>query len=669
MNKILLFIVLMAFGTAHAQDDKVTFGKVSIPELEQKFYPKDSTAPAAYLYRDVRVYYDYVKSKGFVLMKEVHERIKIYSKEGLEYANQNMRYYVGGNLDEKITNIKGKTYNLNNGVVSTTELSKSGIFDEDMNKYWAQKKIALPNVREGSVVEYKYKLSSPYIRSIDEIPLQYFVPVKYQNVRIEIPEYYVFKPNVKGYLLLEPEITKGRERINFVVSYTGSGRLEGASTTSRSRSVDYATNKMKYIMRDVPALKREPLVNSMRNYLGAIKFELQYTRFPDSPLENYSTSWENVAETIYNDFYKSEIEQQKYFIDALAPKLQGVESDLEKMAIIFNHVKSKMTWNGFESVAVGDGVKKAYQEGKGDVAEINLMLLGMLKYAGLEAYPVLVSTRDNGIPVLPTIHGFNYVVVAVQFDDGVRFLDATSPFSMPNLLPDRALNWYGRVILEDGTSSTVNLIPKYSSKKIINMMVDLTENGDISGRFREQNTNHLAKKTRIEYGIKGETDFVLDLAANYDDIEISNYKIKHLSDLAKAVIQDFEIYKEDQLEVIDGKLYFEPMFFLTTKETPFKSSVRNFPVDFTYPNENKYLININIPEGYKVERLPEATTIALPDNIGSFKFKAQESPTGINVSCTITINQSVIGPNTYPLLQEFFNTIIKKQQERIVLSR
>ena len=105
------------------------------------------------------------------------------------------------------------------------------------------------------------------------------------------------------------------------------------------------------------------------------------------------------------------------------------------MALIFDFVKSKVKWNEYYGKYTSDGVKKAYKEQVGNVAEINLMLTSMLRYAGLNANPVLVSTRDNGIPLFPTREGYNYVISCVELPTGKVLLDATNKYGSPNILP------------------------------------------------------------------------------------------------------------------------------------------------------------------------------------------------------------------------------------------
>ena len=82
-KSLIALVLLLASVSVSAQIKK--FGKVSTEELQQSQHPLHPEADAAFLFRDIRVYYSYVKEKGFVLNKEVHERVKIYNKAGFEW--------------------------------------------------------------------------------------------------------------------------------------------------------------------------------------------------------------------------------------------------------------------------------------------------------------------------------------------------------------------------------------------------------------------------------------------------------------------------------------------------------------------------------------------------------------------------------------------------------
>jgi hypothetical protein len=106
-----LFLLLAAF--VNAQEFKL--GKVSIAELEQKVHPKDSAATAAILYKKGSSKIEYNETDGFVLVTDVETRIKIYKKDGYEYANQQVVYYLDGNTREIVSYSDAYTYNLLNG--------------------------------------------------------------------------------------------------------------------------------------------------------------------------------------------------------------------------------------------------------------------------------------------------------------------------------------------------------------------------------------------------------------------------------------------------------------------------------------------------------------------------------------------------------------------------
>ena len=95
MHKIYpLLVLIFAYVSLQAQDYR--FGKVSLEEVQEKQYPEDSEVNAAVLYREQKIYYELTKSTGFTLVTEVHERIKIYNKDGFDWATREISYYKNG---------------------------------------------------------------------------------------------------------------------------------------------------------------------------------------------------------------------------------------------------------------------------------------------------------------------------------------------------------------------------------------------------------------------------------------------------------------------------------------------------------------------------------------------------------------------------------------------
>ncbi len=645
-SKITLIFILCFTTIISAQDFK--FGKVSEAEVNEKVYPNDTSAVAAYLLKNRRSYYVYNTSTGLDLITEIHERVKIYDKNGFDYATEiiNLSKGSGGNK-EMVSGIKGITYTMENGAMVETKLEKSGIFKSEYSKTLNQTKITMPNVKEGCVLEYKYKISSPYIQSIDEFRFQEAIPIKKIKASMSIIDYFKFNQRQKGFLLLNAKTT--------------------SETNSRLSTKNIITS---YDLSNIPAMKDESFVSNIDNYRAGVNFEIVSLQIPGRAYQNYAQTWENVVETVYkSDAFGTELKRSKYFEDDLDAALAGVVDNKKKIQTVLSFVKKKVKWNKKRGVGTDEGVKKAYKDGTGNTADINLMLVAMLKHAGLDAYPIMLSTRDNGISLFPTLDGFNYVIAGIKNGDSYEHIDATESFSSTNVLPMRALNWLGRVVAKDGSSDMVDLMPQKKSIETSMLDVSLTDDGSIEGVSKQRFSNYYAMLLRKRFADNTEDKYLEELEKNYDGVEISNFQISNQNDTAKPLGQSFDIVKEDCIEETSSKLYFSPLFYLATDESPFKSKKREFPVDFGYPWEDRFIVKIAVPEGYKIENLPENTVFALPNKMGNFKYNISEKGGAIQLSSSITFNKSLIGNEYYEALQEFYRQVIEKQSEKVVLSK
>ncbi|WP_291866035.1 DUF3857 domain-containing protein [Maribacter sp.] len=669
MNNFVKMAVLFCVFTQVSFAQEVKFGKVSKEELKEEFYAKDSTADAVVLFRKVNVSFKYIESQGFIIEKGVHERIKINNKGGFKYGTVVESLYQGAKSKESLVGLKAYTYNLNGKEIEKTKLKKSDTFSEESSKYYTKEKFTMPNLKEGSVIEYKYTVNSPFYSSFNEIILQYDIPIVEQEIEVAIPEYFTFKNMTKGYLRYT--INESRKPGN--ITFTNKTR----KVNGRMMSTEYSTSKLDYIinissvvMKDVPALKKEVYVNSMNNYRSAIKYELQYTKFPNSSIENYSSTWESVVKKIYeNDEFGNQLDFKKYYKEDLAHILLGKTSENEKMNAVFSHIQSRMHWNDIFGYSTDEGVKKAYGLKTGNVADINLILVSMLRAAGLNANPVLVSTRSNGVPLFPTRYGFNYVVAVVKIDGKNIFLDATSKYNKPNMLPVRALNWAGRIVEKGGVSSSVSLLPDNKSLESMMMEISISEEGNGKGKARRTCTDYIAYNFRVSNSELTEDTYLEKLEETYNGLEISEYQIKNKKELGKPVIESFSFNKENAAEIIDDKMYVSPLFWFAQEENPFKTEEREYPIDYAYPWLDKYIVAIKIPDGYKIESMPTSANITIGDGIGHFIFHIAKNESGFQVKSDLSINQGIISSQDYKGLKEFFKAIVEKQTEKVVLSK
>nr|WP_298930361.1 transglutaminase domain-containing protein [uncultured Allomuricauda sp.] len=668
--KIKLFLlILVGVHFVHANDFK--FGKVSKEELSEKQHPTESDANAAILYKKERVFYNYDYEQGWAVIKEAHYRIKIYNKEGLDWATLQVPLYISRSDEEKISSVKGFTFNMADGKIVSEKLKKDGVFVEKVNKYRNKASITMPEVKEGSVLDIEFRVSSPLYWHMDDFKFQYAIPVKKVDLKLDIPEYFVFKRHSKGFYPIK--LNESRKSRSITVSYRSEDDQSGRSikTSRKNGALEFYENVYEVNANDLPSLKEEMYTNNIDNYRAAIKFELASTQFPNRPHKNYSLSWEGVAKSIYEfDNFGSELKKTNYFEEDVDNVIVAQTEDMEKARLIFEFVKSKMTWDKYTGVTCSsDGIKKAYREGSGNVAEINLMLTAMFRYAGLKANPILVSTRSNGIPLFPTTDGFNYVISGIEVMNDVILFDATEKNTYPDVLPNRALNWMGRLVRKDGSSSQVDLIPKEPSKELHYMNAKINVDGSVEGRTRTQYSNQLALSFRDVLDSTDEETYLEELENNYGEMEISSFDIKNKDEFSKPVIETCEFSKENQCEFLGEKIYFRPMLFLAQTDNPFKMDKREYPIDFTFPRQKKYIINLSIPEGYQIESLPENAIVQLPEQAGIFKFKIASQENQIRVSVLTEFKTALFPSNYYDVLKEYYKNLVLKQSEKVVLSK
>ena len=201
------------------------------------------------------------------------------------------------------------------------------------------------------------------------------------------------------------------------------------------------------------------------------------------------------------------------------------------------------------------------------------------------------------------------------------------------------------------------------------MLINLSEDGSIEGSCRSVKTNHSALSYRNRYNNSDENDFLEKLENKYDGLEVSDFKVNNLVELTKPIIEIYKFAIDNQTDIIGDKIYFSPLFFLKSKENPFKLEKREFPVDFGYPSTSLYRFTINLPEGYKVESVPKAEAFALPENFGLFKYNLSHNESTIQLLIETKINSPIISSLYYEALKAYFNKLIEKENEQIVLTK
>ena len=370
-----------------------------------------------------------------------------------------------------------------------------------------------------------------------------------------------------------------------------------------------------------------------------------------------------------NSDFGNQLSRSGFFKNDIADIAAKGDNDFQKALLLQTYVKSKVKWNGVNGYTAMKGTKKAYEEGEGNVADINLLLIAMLRSQGVNANPVLVSTRNNGIPLYPTRKGFNYVICMVQSGESYALLDATEPYSMVNILPQRTLNWQGRMLQDNGNSSWVSLRPNAQSSETTSLNIKIRDDFSVEGKVRQSITEHLALNYRKNYAKLTNEGHIKRLESNNGDLEILSLEFKNDNNITKPVMITYDYEASDVIDDIGGNLYFSPLLFYTTEENPFKLEKREYPIDFAYPFKTRYFVNIMLPEGYVVESMPKSEVLDFQNGASKFEYVAKENGKFLQFNIEFDISTSLIQPQDYEMFKKFFNSVIEKQTEQIVLKK
>jgi len=670
---ITLFLSVRLFAQ---EAPKVKFEKVPEEDLSMKSYPSDSTAEAVILYDEGSSDVRYDTEKGFMLTFERFVRIKILKKSGVEWGNFYIPLYSSDKYKEEMALLKGTTINLEGGKVIKDELKKSAIFKKRENKYWEAVKLSMPSVKVGSVIDLHYRIYSDLTWNLRTWKFQYSIPVKWSQYSVNYPEYYNYNQSFMGYygLLYRKESQKSEE-IDYSTVETNTSSAVGNFRTSEQHSVrnqiSYLAHIFDYAAKDIPAIKTEPYLTSIDNYSSQLKFELASENFfkIGGKFKNFTTTWTNIAEQLRTeDYFGQQLIGTGFINDMVAELTKGTSDTLTKIGNIYNYVQHVMKWDGSRSIFANKSIKKAYADKTGNPAEINLLLVAMLNKAGIIANPVVLSTRENGILSIthPTITDCNYVIVQTKVDGHNYLLDATEPDLQAGFIPFRCLNGEGHSIGKESSEPVKLSDPRSAESTMVELEL---KGGKLSGGIKKRDTGLSAFDFRRSVkSIGGKKEYFDKLKNSATEIDYSGYNYSNLDSLSEPVLSEYTFALKEKADSTTGMLYISPVID-RIRDNPFTSPTRSYPVDFGVPLTHFYNLQLTVPEGYLVEELPQSKFMVLEGQGGQFQYQISQFGNKIMLTLKLSINKTVFLPAEYLALRNFYDLVINKQAEQIVLKK
>jgi hypothetical protein len=650
---IFLVSILLVFKVCIiAQKEPIKFGKINDLEIQMTTYDKDTSASAVVIADFGKAEITYNENTDFQLEISRHRRIKILKNEGLEWAKGTIRLYrASSGKDENLSSIKASTYNMENGKLMETKFSKKDLVTEEESKNYILKKFAFPNVKVGSIIEYDYTCTSPFFWILQDWYFQDEIPVIWSELRTIIPEFFDFKKAAGGYIMAS---INDDSQTSF--------KIDASST-------NYSNYCQRIVYQDIPAFKNEKFITTPHDYYARIEFDLRSVHFPNSMIQNFSTTWEKIALNLMEDENFGLALNRHGIVKELSDQINQGDSVMVKINKAVQLIKAQMKWDESYGVYTRKTLREAYNKNQGNMAEVNLLLVNLLRSVGVDANPVLFSTREHGTvrPYYPMVSAFNGVLASVKINGKDILIDGTLAFYKPGELPPAYINGKGMKILDN----RIEWIPLLESEQYatISMSTLKIEDGKVKAEITQNNYSSSASNLRSKIAKQGKQQYIDDFIKKTSDWDIKEYTIDNEGDNTKPVVEKVVVANFNQVDAGVDIIYIPSMVSAEKETNPFISDTRLYPIDFAVPVSEKNILNIAIPEGYDVEELPKDLKIMLPDNAATFIYMARKTGSNIQVSATFKITRTNYLPSEYQLLKEFYKNVVAKNGEQIVLKK
>jgi hypothetical protein len=612
-----VLITAMFMGKSSAQQNTRVFGDVTPADFKTTY---TDTAEAIIIFNVGKTVLDAFSETGTVYKR--HVRYRILKKSALPRWGGNFTFIVSRGA---LTKPQGATYNLENGKLVRTDLSESGIFKKKWNKYEDEVAITFPNVKEGSIIELQY--------TIQESGL-YLYGFKFQN---DIPT-----------LLSEYSIHSSDE--DYVTNFTGEIKPTAYETK-------YNGKYQYWLLKDLPAFNSEPMMPDHKVFESSVFFGASFKTWEDLYL----------SLKVSKGFWRR-LEYQFFLKDRIKELTAGRVDSIEMIKAISNDVKQRIKFNGnFDWLA--DDLKEIEERKYCSAGDINIFLAAMLKKAGFDVNMVILSTRSNGLLMekFISLRQFDYVICEVLVNKKAILLDATEKYLPFDMLPEECLNHKGFLIGEKQLG-WIPVEPTQRHRINVDARVEVDENGILNCNVKYLRSGYAAFRSRKQLEELGEEKYLSGMF-NQKQWNIVEGKIENASEIEKPFTETLKLSIQDHAIVSGNNIYLNPHLFLREEENPFRSEERKYPVDFGKLTDHNAIVNVIIPEGFEIEKVPENKVFALPEGGGRCSFNFALEGNKLTVATRLLINKTLFQPHEYPSLREFYSRVVAKKAETIVLRK
>lgn len=635
---VIACVALLAANHAALADDWLPIDQ---EELKMTSEPKAPGAAAILLYRQV----DRDDSASY---ENIYNRIKILTDAGREFGNLQLEYEKSY---ETISSIEARTIEPDGRIVNFSGTIYDKPVVEARQGKIMQKSLSLPDVKVGSIIEYRYRhrlrngwiFDSHWILS-DELYTKF---AKFSLVAYD----------------------------RYVLRYSWpAGLPPGTNPPSQKYG------KVHLETRDVPAFVTEdhmPPPNELK-----MRVDFMYV---------VSESMEMNPDKYWKTYGKREFKDIEHFVDekrAMARAVAeivapGDSSDVQLRKIYarvlglrnttFERKKTEQEADRANEKDAHD-VEDVWKHGYGNATQLTWLLLGLVRAAGFQADAVLVSTRDKYLfnRKLMDETKLNSNLIQVLADGKTIFLDPGVPTTPFGVLPWWETAVYGLKLDNNGGSWVSTPIPEANASQVQRTAdLKLTRSGALEGKLTVTYTGLEALRRRTDERDEDDTErkeFLENEIKAWvpSGIEINLLTQPNWSSADPAMTATFDLKVPGWAAVAGQRALLPASLFSASERKTFQHGTRVHPIYFNFPHRTLDALSIELPTGWLAGNLPPPREDASP--AASYRMSYETKGQSLRITRDYNIGFVILDSKYYGSIQHFFDEIRTGDEEQLVIT-
>lgn len=655
--RLISLLALLCPVLVFAQPERLAFGDPP-PELTMDV----DTAQGAYIaYEWIDLTHEHKNNAGRGRVV-IHRQIVVTGERGFEYADVQVPFSPtrsgGGRptITAMVTQPDG----------TQIRLQGDDFLVRKENERFSNVVFAYPQVQVGSRLEMEVTYRFP---NMSEPPNYTFVrdlPVQRCVVHLNAQKKYSYRAALRASRVEESGLVNGT-----VYAIT-----PDPTRVNDPEFIEIGVNEEAFFVAENLAAERSlPYVRHRPNYESSVEFfTVGITKLLSST--DATTSWEKIGNMFqYLPMFGGKvIARGQKQIGKYAKKFTPTgESDYERAVSIYRWLTERVTWNDRYSLYSYPAAKNLLRDKRGNSGDLALAFTALLRHFDFDADAVLVRASEAGLNyrAFPELAQFSSVLVRTELDGETVYFDPTATNLRPGLVSPRLL---AAEVFEPVRGRWHDLeMPLTLSDVTVEARI---EDGELIADWTGVHDNYHAGSRRARLTDESESDPLESYRNRYfkkyidADDELEELTIGGTENPDSAIVERMTIHSTDLAEEAGDLLYVTPLLRETFTDNPLSEPERNIPLESAYGSAFRFAMNLEIPEGYTVESLPRPLDLALDnDDVRARYSVAETSDGGLTITYELFQNARSIPAARYPEIRQFFEDLMVKQREVIVLRR